>query len=57
MKYLLSIILNVAVGQNVQSVKMAVGQMAVNNEFNRLGSIFGYLMYGVKIRIQGFQTG
>jgi hypothetical protein len=26
MKYLLSIILNVAVGQNVQSVKIAVGQ-------------------------------
>jgi hypothetical protein len=36
MKYLLSIILNVSVGQNVQSVKIAVGQKCRRSKLRRL---------------------
>jgi hypothetical protein len=49
MKYLLSIILNVAVGQNVQSVKIVVGQKCRRSKLPSVKNSIGSNGYRSKI--------
>jgi hypothetical protein len=54
MKYLLSIILNVAVGQNIQSVKIAVGQKCRRSKLPSVKIAVG--QNGSRSKIHSFKT-